>query len=369
MFGETLPGLLPTIFWGIITISTLVFIHEAGHFLAARALGFKVTEFFIGLPGPSLKFKRGDTTYGITCIPLGGYVRIPALEGSGPGAELGLMTEEERKEFEMIPAWKRVTVLLAGAFANLLVAVVILTAFFTYTGIPSERLDPVPDGPAAVAGMPDDVRVVNIDGRRIHNFNQLADIVARSVPGDTLSVTYVTEAGDRNTVEVTLEQRPIPEDLPPEIDPADLPPAHMGVALTGVVFEQVSVFTAFGHSFTYIALTAEAIGRFLSPQTFPEAIGDAASIIGISVISAHTAAAGFMPFITLIAMISISLGLMNLLPIPPLDGGKILFEIIQKVTGKPVSQNLQVGISFAGFALLIVLMIYLMGQDLFRIFG
>jgi len=369
MFGENLPGIIPTIFWGITTISILVFIHEAGHFLAARALGFKVTEFFIGLPGPSLKFKRGDTTYGVTCIPLGGYVRIPALEGSGPGAELGLMTEEERKEYEKVPAWKRVTVLLAGAFANLLVAVVLLTALFSYAGIPSDRVDPVPDGPAAMAGMPDNVQVVNIDGRRIHNFGQLGTIVERSLPGDTMSVTYVTEAGQRNTIDITLEPRPIPDDLPPEIDPADLPPAHMGVLRTQVVFEQVSVFRAFSYSFTYIAFTAEAIGRLLSPQTFPEAIGDASSVIGISVISAHTAAAGFLPFVSLIALISISLGLMNLLPVPPLDGGKILFEIIQKITGKPVSQNLQVGISFAGFAILIVLMIYLMGQDLFRIFG
>ncbi|MCL2437532.1 MAG: RIP metalloprotease [Coriobacteriia bacterium] len=382
MFGENLPGFLPVLFWGIITISTLVFIHEAGHYLAARILGLKVTEFFIGLPGPSISFKRGDTRFGITAIPLGGYVRIPALEGSGPGAELGTMTEEERKEYEKVPAWKRVTVLLAGVVANLVVAIVILTALFTYTGIPIDRVSPVPGGPAATAGLPDDSRIVDIDGRRIHHFGQLTRVVAGHEPGDTVNIIYISSEGERNSISVVLEQRPALEDMVDQdgqplfeegqevpVDESRAPSAHMGVIHHDIVHEPTGVAGAFTYSFTYILLTAEGISRFFSPHTFTEAIGDASSVVGISVFAAHTAQAGFITYISFIAMISIALGLMNLLPIPPLDGGKVLFEIIQKVTGKPVPQGLQVGISLTGFALLIVLMIYLVGQDLFRIFG
>jgi len=383
MFGENLPGFVPILFWGIITISLLVFIHEAGHFLAARALGLKVTEFFIGLPGPRISFKRGETTYGITCVPLGGWVRIPALEGSGPAAELGIMTEEERKEYEKVPAWKRVTVLLAGVFTNLAFAIIVLTALFTYTGIPADLVDPIPDGPAAVAGMPAGAQVINIDGQRTHNFPQLVSTIAGYEPGDTVAVTYVSREGERNTtntIQVTLEERQPPEPLldedgeiipipePPPGAPAP-PTAQMGVLLTQQFYEPTNVFGAFTYSFTYIVLTAEGIARFFSPATFPEAIGDATSVVGISVFAAHTASAGFITYATLLALISIALGLMNLLPIPPLDGGKIFFEIVQKVTGKPVPQTLYVGISLVGFALLIVLMVYLIGQDLFRIFG
>ena len=380
MFGENLPGFVPIVFWGIITISLLVFIHEAGHFLAARALRLKVTEFFIGLPGPRISFKYRDTTYGITCVPLGGWVRIPALEGSGPAAELGIMTEEERKEYEKIPAWKRITVLLAGVFTNLLFAIVVLTALFTYTGIPVDRVDPIPGGPAAVAGMPEGAQIANINGQRTHNFAQLVQTVAGYEPGDTVAVTYVSPEGDRNTIMVTLEARQAPEPMldddgepipipePPPGAPAP-PSAQMGVLLNlETLFEPATPLSAFGYSFTYIVLTAEGIARFFSPATFPEAIGEASSVVGISVFAAHTAAAGFTTYIGLLAMISIALGLMNLLPIPPLDGGKIFFEIVQKV-GRPVPQALYIGISLTGFALLIILMIYLIGQDLFRIFG
>ena len=379
MFGiENLPGFLPSLFWGIITISFLVFIHEAGHYLAARALGLKVTEFFIGLPGPNLSFKRGDTTFGITCIPFGGYVRIPALEGSGPGAELGTMTEEERKEYEKVPAWRRVVVLLAGIFANLFVAIAILTALFTHTGIPIDRVVPAEGGPAATAGLPDNSRIVAIDGSRVHHFGQLVNIISRHEPGDVIEVTYVSLEGERNSITAVLEERPPPEEPAasgaggdgqqvPTQNQQPAPSAQMGVVLQEITFEQAGVFEAFTYSFTYIVLTAEGISRFFSPSTFQEAIGDATSVVGISVFAAHTAAAGFVSYATFIAMISIALGLMNLLPIPPLDGGKIVFEIIQKVTGKPVPQKLQIGGSLVGVVLLIALMLYVTRQDIFKL--
>ncbi|MCL2403685.1 MAG: M50 family metallopeptidase, partial [Coriobacteriia bacterium] len=382
---DSLPGFIPSLFWGIITISILVFIHEAGHYLAARLLGLKVTEFFIGLPGPNLSFKRGGTTFGITAIPLGGYVRIPALEGSGPGAELGSMSEEERKEYDKIPAWKRITVLLAGAFANLLVAVVVLTALFTFSGVPTEtgHVSPVEGGPAAVAGLPENSQIADIDGVEIEDFAHLTGIISGHEPGDTIRLTYVSDEGDRNTIIITLEERPAPEGSPDHQEEeqaedsaatdsaaAEPPPSPvwMGVA-PHIELEQMGIFNAFTYSFTYIGLTIEGIARFFSPNTFQEALGDASSIIGISVFSAHAASMGFLPYASMIALISIALGLMNLLPIPPLDGGKIVFEVIQLIIRRPVPQSLQLGITLTGFALIIVLMLYLMGQDLFRIFS
>jgi len=368
-----MPGFLPSLFWGIITISLIVFVHEFGHFLAARLLKFKVTEFFIGLPGPKISFKRGDTEYGITAIPLGGYVRVPALEGSGPGAELGAMTEEERKEYEDVPAWKRITVLISGVVANLVFAIVVLTALFTYTGIPTDWVEPVEGGPAAAAGMPAEAHITNIDGGTVAHFGHMVSIINGHEPGDVLAITYTTPDGTSNTVNVTLEPRPAPTAEEQEaLDAAGAPAppsAQMGVVRVNVTNESASIAQAFGYSFTFIALTAEGISRLFSPATFADAIGDATSVVGISVFAAATAEAGFLTFITFLAMLSIALGLMNILPIPPLDGGKIVLEVVQKVIGRPIPQNIQVAISLVGFGLLIILMIYLLGQDLFRIFG
>ena len=370
MFGiENLPGFLPSLFWGIITISLLVFIHEAGHYLAARALGLKVTEFFIGLPGPSISFKRGDTRFGITCIPLGGYVRIPALEGSGPAAELGVMTEEERKEYDKIPAWKRVVVLLAGVVTNLIFAIAVLTALFSYTGIPSNSIDPIEGGPAYTAGIPEGVHFTAVDDQKVEGFQEFTQAIAGREVGDTITLSFKTSEGITQSRDVTLAPRSevFPND--PDGFVASNPDApSVGVTIS-MENEAVSVGRAFTYSFEFIVMVAEVISRFFSPETFPEAVSEASSIIGISVIAAHTADAGFISYISLLALISISLGLMNLLPIPPLDGGKIMFEIIQKVIGRPVPEQLYVGVSLAGFALLIIFMIYLMGQDLFRIFG
>ena len=370
MFGiENLPGFLPSLFWGIITISLLVFIHEAGHYLAARALGLKVTEFFIGLPGPSISFKRGDTRFGITCIPLGGYVRIPALEGSGPAAELGVMTEEDRKEYEKIPAWKRIVVLSAGIVTNLIFAIAVLTAVFSYTGLPSDRVTPVEGGPAYTAGIPEGARFLAVDDEAVRNFNEFRLAIAEREVGDSVSLTFETIDGVEQSKDVVIASRAevFPDDVEGLAMPAPDAPS-IGVTIS-TEMEPISVARAFTYSFEYIILTAEAIGRFFSPETFPVAVSEASSVIGISVIAAHTADAGFISYVLLLGLISIALGLMNLLPIPPLDGGKIMFEIIQKVIGRPVPQNLYIGVSLAGFALLIIFMIYLMGQDLFRIFG
>jgi len=384
--AETLPGFLPSLFWGIITISILVFVHEAGHALAARACGLKVSEFFIGLPGPNISFKVGETTYGVTAIPFGGYVRIPALEGSGPGAELGTMTEEERAEYDKVPMWKRIVVLSAGIITNLVVAIAILTIVLSASGMPTDRgyVDPVPDGPAAMAGLPEGARILSIDEHPVENFGDLVDLVAARRAGDTVAIVYHVEGGSEQQLSVVLGERPSPEDSDATDDedstgqtpPAgsahpgdgDLPPVYLGVA-PHIIFEPLSVGESFVQSLRFVGMVAEAISRLFTPATFQETVDQSASIIGMSVLSAQAVQVGLMEYARLIAAISISLGLMNLLPIPPLDGGKIVFEIVQKVTRRPVPQKIQVGLSLCGFGLLICFMVYVMFQDVLRLIG
>ena len=395
MFGaDTLPGFLPSLFWGIITISILVFVHEAGHALAARALGLKVTEFFIGLPGPKISFKIGETRYGVTAIPFGGYVRIPALEGSGPAAELGLMSDEERAELGDIPMWKRIVVLSAGIVTNLVVAIVILTILLSTAGLPTDQgyVSPVSGGPAAAAGLPDQARVLSIDGVPVETFGELADFVQTQDAGDTVTVVYQVDGGESQSLDIVLAERPSEPDVPAIDDPDaantggdvdanqdvdtaapvsphdNLPPVYMGVA-PYMIFQPLPIGDSFMHAIRHIGLIAEAISRLFNPATFQEVVDQSASIIGMSVMSAQAAQTGIMNYAFLVASISISLGLMNLLPIPPLDGGKIVLELIQRAMRRPVPQSIQVGLSMFGICLLLVFMFYVMFQDVLRLAG
>jgi len=370
MFGiDTLPGFLPSLFWGIITISFLVFVHEAGHALAARALGLKVSEFFIGLPGPKISFKIGETTYGVTAIPFGGYVRIPALEGSGPGAELGTMTEEERAEYAKVPTWKRLVVLSAGIVTNLLLGIVLMTVLISSMGQPIDQgyVNPVEGGPAAVAGLPDEARILSIDAVPVETFGEIAEIVSEHSAGDMVTVVYQVAGGAERSLEITLETRPT--DAGQAAHPDGVSPVYMGVAPHFVEFESIPLGESIATSFRMIGMTAEAIGGLFNPATFQQTVDGSASIIGMSVLSANAAQTGIMEYAWLIAAISISLGLLNLLPIPPLDGGKIVFEVIQKVTRRPVPQSIQVGLSLFGFVLLITFMLYMVFQDILRLAG
>jgi len=361
------PGFIPSLIWGVITISLLVFVHEGGHYLAARLCGLEVSEFMLGLPGPKLSWKRGNTLYGVTAIPFGGYCRIPALEGSGPAAELGVMTEEERAVYASVPMWKRVVVLLAGVVTNLLLAIVVLTLALTLWGQYVDRgfVSPAPGGPAAAAGLPDGVQLLSIDGVGISDFNDIVAVVETREAGDVVEVRYRDEeTGDETAKTAMVTLTAYPDDDP--TSSVYQPRPYLGVS-PRYVRERQPVLVAIAQSFDYLRLTAQGILNLFNPMTFRQTIGESASVVGIAIIAAEAAKNGPWEYATLVAVISLSLGLMNLLPIPPLDGGKILMELIQKATGRPLKQGLVIGVSMAGLVLLVGFMIFVTYNDIARL--
>ena len=415
---------ISALFWGIITLSLLVLVHEGGHFFAARAFGIRVREFMIGLPGPKLSWKSKNTLYGVTAIPLGGYVKVVGMEGDQHNplneAVLAYITAKREVEIEdlaehfnvnetkmysivlalrdlqavtmkknetiravhpleaaedpdalyqearadsylTLPAWKRIVILLSGILLNLVMAIAVFTVVFSLWGMYQDvgHVIPVPGAPADLAGVPAEARIVTIDGVAVSNFDELTAQIQTHQVGDSVTLEYqepgVAYSNEMAylTVTATLVANP-----------------DSGLPFLGVsphfVKVRMSPIAAIATSFEYLWLTAKAIAGFFNPASFTQTIDQSASVVGIAVIAAEAVKAGPYEYAGLIAAISLSLGLMNLLPIPPLDGGKIVLELIEKIRRKPLSLNVSLGISAVGFSLLFTLMAYLLYNDFTR---
>lgn len=410
---------LDAVFWGVVTFSILVVLHEGGHFLVARLFGVTVHEFMIGLPGPALRLRGRKTTYGITAIPFGGYVRIAGMEpgeedpllgqalgvvasrGSATVGELArtLGVDQERasavaavledwgavirdethtrslapgldrsmpadalldavraRTYRGLSTPKRIAVLSAGVVANILAAVlvftVVLSAFGTYE--PSTTLEDVqPGSPAAAAGLRAGDTLIAIDGRTIASWEEFQRAVAASKPGDRL-LLEVERGQTTLAVPVVLGERD----------------GH-GYVGVRVSLEKVdyTVGQALAQSFVWTGMVFQAIVGFFRPDTFPQSVENARSVVGISVMAADAAKAGPLDYAWLVALLSLSLGAMNLMPIPPLDGGKIAFEVLQRITGKPFGRRLTTAVTVLGAVLLFSLIGYLVYADIVRLAG
>jgi regulator of sigma E protease len=416
----TLPSGPEALFWGILTFSFLILVHEGGHFLTARAFGVRVHEFMLGLPGPALTWrsKRSGVRYGITMIPLGGYVRIAGME---PGAEdpllasaLGVVVRREHtdasdlatalgidrdhasallttledygaaesppRQMEMTPlvtpedgesdeallarvrsgvyrgqsAWKRVTILAMGVLANLVTAIAILTLALTLWGVPTPipTIDAVGTGtPAAVAGIRAGDTITSVDGVTITDWSQVTKAMLAARAGTRVTIG-IRRSGQILTVRPLLAARP------------------GGGGMLGITAATRDVpmpaGEAIGVSFSMTGQVFTAIAQILDPKTFATSLQGARSVVGISYEVARAVADGPLSYAWMMALLSLSLGVMNMLPIPPLDGGKIASEFVEALLRRPIPRKLSIAFSAAGTVLLFSLVFYLMYADVMR---
>jgi regulator of sigma E protease len=345
----------------LFTLTVIVFFHELGHFVVARLCGIKVLVFSIGF-GPELAgfYDRRGTRWKISAIPLGGYVKFfgDENEASVPDAStLAAMTEEERKQsFPAQPVYARAAVVAAGPITNFVLAVVLFAGIFMAygktTAIP--RIAAVePNSPAAAAGFKVGDLIVSIDGSKIDNFGDVQRIVNFS-PG--LSLTIVV---DRGGVLYTLKAIPAEKDkkgmlgITRSSEPGDVRTDPVGT-LEAVSLGADKTWFVVQTTLTY--LRDVVIGRQSADQ-----IGGP---IKIAQIAGEVAKIGFGPLLDLTALLSVSIGLLNLFPIPLLDGGHLLFYSIEAVRGRPLSERAQeVGFRI-GLAIVLMLMIFAAFNDL-----
>ena len=356
--------------YGTIVLGLLVFIHEGGHFLASRAFGVRVSEFMLGLPGPSIGFKHGETRFGVTCVPLGGYARVCGME---PG--------------EINPHLKAV---LATLFRRGSATVEQIAG---YLGISDDEAEEaltelVEWGSAVGPKRKDAVQAykameVTPTKRQIREAERAGQPAPRAY-----ALGEPREVPDAEALyqgEFKQQYRSLPFWKRTVILLAGIAVNLLFAILAFILIYSVIGFdyqTASGEvthmtvdplrsiqaGFAYIGMVIQAVASLFNPATAAETVSNSASVIGIAIISKSAAEQGIVALLEFTAMISVSLGIMNLIPIPPLDGGRFVVEIYQKIARRAISLRALNGLSIAGVALFLGLFVIMVGQDIQRIF-
>jgi regulator of sigma E protease len=373
-FNTLSHGLLGYIVPFLFVLTIVVFFHELGHFLVARWAGVKVLTFSLGF-GPELAGfnDRHGTRWKISAIPLGGYVKFfgDESEASTPASfeTLANMTEEERAgSFHHKRVGPRAAIVAAGPIANFILAIVIFTCLFTFFGKPSTtaRVDKIEaNSAAAAAGFQVGDVVTMIDGTVIGSFSDMQRVVGIHA-GDQL--TFTIKRGDS-----TLQLRGTPEQREVK-DPFGN--AHrlgvMGITRAtspgDVVTERVDPATAFwlGVKETWFVVdrTFAYIGGIFTGREAADQVGGP---LRIAQISGQVATIGLVALIHLTAVLSISIGLLNLFPVPLLDGGHLLFYAVEVVRGRPLSERAQEMGFRIGLGLVLMLMVFATYNDILHL--
>jgi regulator of sigma E protease len=353
----------------LFVLTVVVFFHELGHFLVARWAGVRVLTFSLGF-GPELAGfnDRHGTRWKLSAIPLGGYVRFfgDESEASTPdNAKLSTMTDEERKDsFHHKKLGPRAAIVAAGPMANFILAIVIFAGLFTFFGRPNAtaRVDKVMEGSAAaVAGFKSGDLVIAIDGTKIGNFSEMQRIVSTEA-GRQLAFTV--KRGDTSlTLQATPEFKEIKDNFG-NVHKLGVLGITRSNAPGDVLTEQVDPATALwlGVKETWFVIdrTFAYVGGLF---TGSESVDQLGGPIKIAQISGQVATLGLAALMHLAAVQSVSIGLLNLIPVPLLDGGHLLFYAIEGVRGRPLSERAQEMGFRVGLALVMMLMVFTVFND------
>ena len=360
------PGFLFTMLAFLLVIGPLIFVHEMGHYLVGRWCGVHAETFSIGFGKEIAHWHdRRGTRWRIGALPLGGYVKFAgdmnAASQSDPAC-LELPPAERNRAFPAKPLWQRALIVAAGPIVNLLFAALILAGFaFAY----GENMTPAQVGAvaaesaAARAGLQPGDTILAIDGQRIEAFPQLAQSVVARLPGDEVTLE-VERGGAHLTLPMVLGERV-------EVDRFgnEYRIAQIGVMAGASVSRPVGLLEApvvgLRRTGEMIGMMANGLGQLLTGR---RSISEMGGPLKIAQYSGEQAAMGPEALIFFIALISINLGFINLLPIPMLDGGHLLFYGIEAIQRRPVSPRFQEIAFRSGLALLLGLMIFVTLNDL-----
>ena len=329
-----------TAVYAIVLFVLLIFPHELGHFVVAKAVGVKVNEFAFGM-GPALfQRERGETLYSIRLIPIGGYC---AMEGENEESD-------NPRSFNNKPGWAKISVLVAGAAMNVLIAILALTIVAGVAGSATTTIDAVEKGsPAYAAGMEAGDRIVRIDDTEIENWSQVGDAIASSPNQADITVL-------RDGSEVTME-----------VIPKQAEDGRYVIGITAKVTHNPGKALINGVKSTWemTIMMFQSLHMLISGDV---PASDIAGPVGIVSMVGDTTSYGWYYFVSLVALMSINLAMINLLPFPALDGGRIVFVFIRKITGKMISDDLEGRIHMIGMLLLFALMIFATWNDIVRLF-
>lgn len=346
----------------IVALTILVFIHELGHYLPARRFGVKVEVFSIGFGPEIFGFTdKAGTRWKFSLVPLGGYVRMfgDANAASAPDADAhSKMNEAEKKlTLQSKTPLQRSIISFGGPFANFLFAFIAMAFIFSLKGVPVQEAlieTVVPDSLAANIGFKDGDNIISFNDEPIHSFRDIREKV-RPFSGDKM-VFQVKRASEKDPVTLSMTK---PEGF--------TPPITLGLKPALPRFEPASPVSAIKHAFLNIYEMCESIiqtlAQVFSGQSKASELG---GIIVIGDMAGKSAQSSWISFMMFLAVLSVNLGLLNLFPLPMLDGGHIVFYTIEGVIGRPVPLKVQEYIYLVGFAVLVSFMLYVTWNDLMR---
>lgn len=327
----------------LLVLSVFVVVHELGHFVAGRLLGFTVLEFAVGMGPAILKKEKNGITYSLRAFPIGGMCRF---YGEDEEAKDG-------RSFASHPVWKRIIVVAAGPVMNILTAilfaVVSLMSYGVYVDVPTVQELSSETAPAAVAGIePGDV-LYAINGDVIESYEETSELIL-GASGVEMTITVQR---DGELVDLIVR---------------DFYNEAEGRNLIGITYgygrERYGLFKAIGSSFRYVWDIFVEMARFIG-SIFTQGVqaGDVVGPVGTVTIIGQAVRTGFETVLYLAVLISVNLAFMNLLPLPALDGGRLVFLVIEAIRRKPVPPEKEGMVHFAGLVLLMLLMVYLTVSD------
>jgi regulator of sigma E protease len=332
----------------IFGLGLLIVLHEGGHFLVARIFGMRVERFSIGFGPTLLGFKLGGTTFQVAPIPLGGFVQITGLNPS----------EEFDKNDPFVypnrPRWMRLLTILAGPAANYATAFVLMLVVLLAYGMPSKTqkiVEPVPGKPAILAGLRTNDVLVSANGHAVSADSPISEIIRAG-------------AGAPVTIDVLRDRKPMTFTVTPERQSSGA--YQIGIQI-GAIDERtpVSLGAAVKESVVYPYYMSAVILTGLSDMVRGRVQPDLEGPIGITKKIAKAADRGAVDFLGMIIMLSVYLGLFNLLPLPALDGGRALFLGIESLTRRRVNPRIEAAVHTAGFVLLLGVLIVVSFKDIF----
>lgn len=396
--------------WGVLafiaTLAVMVMIHESGHYSTARLFGMKVEEFFFGFGPKLISWRRGETEYGVKAIPAGGYVKIAGMN------ELALVHDaavaekrgraidqaaDEGRYFKDKPAWQRAIVLAAGSATHFIMGIVILTVMFAALGTignATTTLDSVTAsnqartgtvGPAAKAGLKAGDTIVEADGARITKWNQIVTVISSHAeqpvglvvnrdgqlihltvtPATASAATTKDPNATKGFIGVSPRVQELRQPLPKAVWSAT---KETGTLIVASVQSIGAIFSPSGiHSIInrFDQTTQKATGQAQAQQQSNDSSGQAVGLVGGARLAGQAVESGQgQPLLELLAAFIVFLGVLNLLPLPPLDGGHLLVLAIEKVRGRPVDARKVIPVAAFVLSVMVVLSLAILYLDL-----
>jgi regulator of sigma E protease len=363
--------MLITIVIFLLILSVLVLIHEAGHFIVAKLLKIKVEEFGFGLPPRIFGIKYGETLYSINWLPIGGFVKLYGEDEAGAGSvklkvqSSKLKLKDEGRAFYARPIWQRASVVVAGVFMNFALAVVIISVLFSLVGVAvgGDKVivtQLVNGAPAQQAGLRAGDTIEYINNIKITSPNQLVSYTKQHL-GEKLTLKVKTSKAKEETLQVT----------PRKEYPSDQGP--MGVAISQNIVNikypwykapYVGTKEALKESYAIGSGLVSMVYNLFSKGSVPQGV---AGPVGIAQLTGIFCA-NISTCLSFTGLLSLNLAILNILPIPALDGGRFFFILIEAVTRKKVNQKVEAYAHAIGMAVLLTLIALITIHDLIRVF-